>query len=309
MPAGRPDKKTLLPGSTLLHQWRRQYCLQVRANKALGASRLLPYALVSVVSLPLHITGHGALPTASTMRIDLINLDRSPERLQRFHESNAHILDVERLPAVDGRTVAREFLQEHGVIDGAMSDYTNGAMGTALSHMLLWERAITEDRVVTACEDDTIFHFEFEKRARDVLARLPQEWDLILWGWNFDAHMMFDMLVGLGPCLAEFNQKRLRDGLEEYRKTPVDARAFKLLRAFGIMCYSVSPAGARKLKSFCLPIRPMDVFFYGIDKKLPNNGLDIMMNAIYPDIQAYVSFPPLVASPNDKDASTVQVLA
>ncbi len=36
------------------------------------------------------------------MLIQLINLDRSPERLQQFTAVNGHLTNVERFPAIDG---------------------------------------------------------------------------------------------------------------------------------------------------------------------------------------------------------------
>ncbi len=49
----------------------------------------------------------------------------------------------------------------------------------------------------------------------------------------------------------------------------------------------------------------MDVFCPGLNRCVTNFGIDVMMNALYPSINAYVAFPPLAVSRNEKSASTV----
>jgi glycosyl transferase, family 25 len=87
----------------------------------------------------------------------------------------------------------------------------------------------------------------------------------------------------------------------------VTPQAFRLTRALGIPCYSVSPKGARALKAACLPLARIKVHFPGLNRHLPNFGIDVMMNNAYPQISAFVSFPPLVITRNEIRKSTVQM--
>jgi len=64
--------------------------------------------------------------------------------------------------------------------------------------------------------------------------------------------------------------------------------------------------GARAMKQHCLPLRNLEVFFPGLERMLPNTGIDIMLNDAYPRINAYVSFPPLIITKNLHSISTVQ---
>jgi GR25 family glycosyltransferase involved in LPS biosynthesis len=77
------------------------------------------------------------------MNINVINLDRTPERLAAFCSINAHLPRVVRFPAIDGQNVAPDDLRRGGMLDGSV-DYTPGAFGCALSHLALWDMASNE---------------------------------------------------------------------------------------------------------------------------------------------------------------------
>ena len=74
-----------------------------------------------------------------------------------------------------------------------------------------------------------------------------------------------------------------------------------MLRAFGAPRYSISPRGAQALKSACFPIRETEIYFPGIDRRIPNVGIDVGMNQTYPSMKAYAAFPPLVITKNERE--------
>lgn len=240
------------------------------------------------------------------MDIRVINLDRSKDRLLTFETLNSH-LNLKFLPfsAVDGKEVARGPLVDRGIITADLC-YGDGALGCALSHLALWDLAIEQKQSLTVCEDDAIFNRGFEVAAESLIKALPGEWHMILWGWNFDSVLLFDMLPGVSPCLGIFNQARMRMGIDAYQSASLMPRPFRLVRAFGTVGYSVSPTGAQALKQHCLPFRNMDIFFPGLERSVPNRDLGIMVNDAYPRIHAYVSFPPLIITRNLHSISTVQ---
>lgn len=237
------------------------------------------------------------------MEISLVNLDRSPERLAAFRRINTHLASVVRVPAMEGSRFSRPLLIEKKILAEPMAEYTNGAIGCALSHLSLWETAVREKKTLTVAEDDAVFHSHFDALAPSLIASLPQDWDILLWGWNFDSILLFDMLPG-APCLGNFDQQQLRSAVAAYQTSKIDPRAFRLMRAFGTVAYSVSPAGAERLYGHCVPIRPMNTFYPGLNRTLSNTGIDRMMNEAYPSLQSYVCFPPLVVTENDHAAST-----
>jgi hypothetical protein len=79
----------------------------------------------------------------------------------------------------------------------------------------------------------------------------------------------------------------------------------RLHRALGTVCYTVSPKGAAKLTALCVPLAPQRVYFPLLDRESDNTGIDIAMNAAYPQLAAYVGFPPLALTLNDPALSTV----
>ena len=239
-----------------------------------------------------------------TMEISLINLDRCSDRLAKFHSTNAHLTAISRVAALEGARFSRDVLIRNNILANPMPEYTNGAIGCALSHLSLWELAVREKKMLTVAEDDAIFHNDFDSLAKEVIDTLPPEWDIVLWGWNFDSFLLFDMLPGASSCLAQFDQAKLRTGISTYQKSDISPKAYRLMRAFGTICYSISPAGAERLHNHCVPIRPMNTFYPGLNRSLVNIGIDRMMNEAYPSLSAFVCFPPLVATENDNGAST-----
>ncbi|MFP5230538.1 MAG: glycosyltransferase family 25 protein, partial [Acidobacteriota bacterium] len=223
------------------------------------------------------------------MDVTLINLDRSSERLAAFHRMNGHLQSVTRVAASDGARYPRPMLIEKKILAGPMPEYTNGAIGCALSHLGQWEQAVRDQKVATVAEDDAIFHRDFDMLAPAVLANLPADWDILLWGWNFDSILLFDLAPGV-PCLGNFDQAALRASLGGWQQSAMASapRPFRLMRAFGTVCYSVSPAGAERLYNHCVPIRPMDTFYPGLNRTLSNTGIDRMMNEAYPSLQSWV---------------------
>jgi hypothetical protein len=138
-----------------------------------------------------------------------------------------------------------------------------------------------------------------------IVTTLRDDWDYILWGYNFDTLMSFDMVPGLTSCTAMFDQSKMRRALPVFHQRRMQTTAFRLSRALGTPAYSVTPRGAKKLLAFCLPIRPLDVEFPLIGRR-PNCGIDFMLNKLYPRIAAYVAVPALALTANDTGRSTIQ---
>jgi GR25 family glycosyltransferase involved in LPS biosynthesis len=173
------------------------------------------------------------------------------------------------LPAVDGERLDMAALAADPAIGKDIAQcYGKGAIGNALSHLAMWHEAIETNSTLTVCENDAIFNRRFSETAQRTIDGLPTGWDMVLWGWNFHGEMVFDMLPGVSPALCGCDQNRMRHTLCEFQEQDIVPQPFKLLRAFGTPCYSVSPKGAQVLKSSCFPIRPLNVHFPGINRGL-----------------------------------------
>jgi glycosyl transferase family 25 len=247
------------------------------------------------------------------MLIHLINLDRSTLRLAQFHALNGHLAEVLRVSAVDGRTVDLPRLVRSGLVRGdILTTYSPGGIGAAISHIALWEIAISKGSPLTICEDDAIFNFSFDVQAPILMDSLRPNWDFILWGWNFDASLCFEFLPGVNSLLARFEQNRLRANCEAFQRLSLNSRAFRLMSFFGSTCYSISARGAAALKATCLPLRPLvpcrSVFESDphVCDHTDSVGIDTAVNSVVSQLNSYVCFPPLVVTKNDWENSTIQ---
>lgn len=242
------------------------------------------------------------------MKYFVISLKRTPERLDRFYASNeCHQNQIEHFEAVDGRDMDRSLLVAQGVIEANLPHYSNGAIGAALSHKCLWELAVKLDQPITVFEDDAIMNDRFFDKAKEFTARAGN-WEYIQWGWNFDSFLTFMLPGGFSPCVAHFSQDEMRSNMRHFQRQNMEHSIYRILGVFGIPAYTVSPTGARKLLEWCFPLCELDVFFWGLNRHLPNNGIDIVMNSFFrePDNNALVAFPPLVITSNDHSISTIQ---
>jgi len=230
----------------------------------------------------------------------LINLDRSAERLARFHAANGFLSNVQRFAAIDGGALDRRDLVSRGVIDAQLS-YSDHDLGCALSHMRLWETALKKDAALTVFEDDAVVNRRFAQRSAALLNGLPGDWDYVLWGWNFDTVLAVDLLPGISQTVMMCDQESLRGRLHMFQDLNFDVAALPLLCAFGLMAYSISPGGARKLLGSCRPLRPFKLIIGNPDFSVDNTSIDVMMSALYPQLRAFVCVPPLVVSPNVRE--------
>ncbi len=237
----------------------------------------------------------------------VINLDRVPARFDAFRAVNPHLSDVSRYSAVDGPRLDIASLASRGLVtSNVLETYATSALGNALSHLALWNAAIESGTVLTVAEDDAVFNVDFERAAGRIMGALAPDWDIVLWGFNFDAFISFEMLPGVSYCLGQFDQQSLRAGLAAFQRQAIAPQAFKLRWAFGTMSYSISPRGARLFRDGLCPLRPMVANIPEGSRAAPGGayfksvGIDNAMSSLYPRLNAFVSFPPLVVSKNER---------
>ena len=244
------------------------------------------------------------LSTTGGSPIYLVNLDRSADRLAEFQRRNAHLSNVVRFAAVDGKALDRKELIGAGVI-APDCGYTVGALGNAMSHITLWKRAVAQQITMSISEDDAVFSHIFEEQANRAMAMLPSDWDIIFWGWNFDAPLRVAVLPGVSEANLQCDQEHLRQNLSQFQRLKVSPILVRMLHAWGTMCYTVSPKGAQALLSMCLPLRPTLIDIAVIDRRIEAKTLDATLNTAHPLLKSFVCIPPLVVSENRHDTSTV----
>jgi GR25 family glycosyltransferase involved in LPS biosynthesis len=238
-------------------------------------------------------------------QVHYINLSRRPDRQEQFLRQDSASLNFTRVEAVDGNALQVENLVKEGLLAEPLRAYTLGAIGNALSHRGLWDRCVSSGRFMTIAEDDAVFNVSFARAAPRLIEGLPADWDIILWGWNFDSILEVEFIEGLTQTVMTLAPQKLREKVEAFRRKVFSAQALRLIHAFGTVCYSISPKGAEQLRRRCFPLKNETVRISGLQRSLLNFSLDTAMNAHYRQMKAYVSFPPLVWTENDKDDSDV----
>jgi GR25 family glycosyltransferase involved in LPS biosynthesis len=233
----------------------------------------------------------------------VISLARTPERWQAFEAANEGGPAYARFDAVDGRKIDPAELIASGMMTAGLG-YTLGAIGCALSHIAFWRACAVADGPVTVCEDDAILHPAFDACAA-AAADLRPDFDLILWGWNFNSVLAGELFDG-APFAMGFDEAKMRHATAAFCNHRPAPTLLRLHRAFGTLCYTLSPRGAAKLLALCLPLAPARVFFPLLNRESDNTGIDIPMNAAYPKIAAYAAFPPLALTLNVTALSTVE---
>ncbi len=235
--------------------------------------------------------------------IHVISLARTQERLTRFEADNPALRDWRVFPAVDGTTVSAA---ERDAL-GDTSLWSHGGVGAALSQQRLWRLCVDSQTPITLCEDDAILRDGFVDLSMALISAVP-DYDLILWGWNFDSIAEAEMTPGLPIALAA-DQGRFRESPETFRRSDAAAVPLRLLGALGTPCYTVSPKGAAKLLAKALPVGNARLRLPLMPGEIENVTPDIALSCLYRSLSAYLAFPPLAASRNEWSLSTVRLPA
>ena len=207
------------------------------------------------------------------MDIQLINLDRNAGRLGEFLVTNPHLSNVHRFPAIDGSSISRKKFCDHGIFRSEMAAYSNGAVGCALSHLALWQKA-----VLTIAADDgprgrryNQCVFSVRRCGNRIASAGLGHCSL---GLELDSILHFNFLPGVSPCLRNLFRARVEEEHQPISAALLETASLSSPAGLWHLGYSISPGGAEKFASHCLPIREMDVFCPGLNRAVPNFGID-----------------------------------
>lgn len=235
------------------------------------------------------------------MKKFVISLDRTPERLNEFLKSNS-TLDLFKFKAIDGLSISREQLLHDGIIDLSLK-YSNGAIGCALSHITLWRHCVAINEPITIIEDDCILHTDFHNTSEQ-LSSSVNDYDLIQWGWNFEAPIIYLHSSELGNLSVSYDHDHLLQNIESFKTHNCVSTLSKVIRFFGSTCYSITPLGATKLINLLLPLK--DVYEYNNFFFTTNPGIDATLNYVHPIMNSFACIPPIAFTTNDKKKTTIQ---
>lgn len=214
-------------------------------------------------------------------------------------------MPVQRISAVDGKTLDVPHLAQIGIIaPEAMpryylpleqklfgTDLTDGGIGCALSHMLIWrdiirqysEGSANDSSVFLVLEDDCEFAQGLtEKVLNDRLAHVPSDWELVYLGGQDLLHRQHQYQVSPGV-------RRLYKGFRE------------------TTAYVINVAGAKTCLEVCVPMH------WQVDTHLNDESLRNGLTRLKGDEsectfkpRGYCLWPPIVAQQRDNFPTDVQ---
>jgi GR25 family glycosyltransferase involved in LPS biosynthesis len=234
----------------------------------------------------------------------VISLERTPQRFEQFLAWNFD-QGFERFVAFDGSKLVVEDCIRQGLIS-ASNRYVAGALGVALSHVTLWQNCVTENRPFHIAEDDIILRTDFRVASAKLLETV-RAWDIVLWTHNFDWPVKVTPSPGAGPAVIKYDDPCKIIDPSAFRSATSPSVLLPLVSAASLACYSISPTGAKKMLSACLPIGDrMAEYAVRADTGWINTGLDVEMSRHYAKQNAFLAMPPLALAQNDHETSTIR---
>ncbi len=240
----------------------------------------------------------------------LINLEREPNKYSDFLARNSRTgLRFKRFQAIDGRELTLDDCIKRNLIKTDTVAYTPGAIGCGASHFALWKMAVAANNNMLVIEDDAFCRDDMIDQLQELLATV-NNWDIILLGYNTDAILDIQIFEQCDYGGFFSNPRPSCEQLQLFAKSTNNVTAVRLNNAFGTCSYLISPQGAQKL----LQLFPMDnrqVVIPGNKSRFGKDTfycmtLDMMMNTLYRQINAYAAIPPLVVPLNNPEASSTR---
>lgn len=197
------------------------------------------------------------------MRAYLVNLDRSPDRLGFFMEQARLLgLDVERVPAIDGRTLPEALVAHHAALPphpcNRWKPLTRGEIACLLSHRQAWLRFLdsgapwgffAEDDIHLAAaagcfigREDWIAPGVVIVKAETVFARQVGSWPYARLSGGFVTRQLWSYHWGAGGYFLSRAAAERLAGLELTEGLPVDLLLFGQAAPHGLPVHQLSPA-------------------------------------------------------------------
>jgi GR25 family glycosyltransferase involved in LPS biosynthesis len=159
---------------------------------------VIAVSIVLLVVLVCHHNGDTFVDNPSNIRVYVINLDRSRDRLSHFKQAIQFSdlpADFVRVSAVDAKRLdISKFISQEArseIIASEKNGYrkkhyelTRGAVGCFLSHIKVWKLiADSDDHYGIVFEDDASLHPQTNKKLIKNMKHIPGDWDIILLGY------------------------------------------------------------------------------------------------------------------------------
>tara|TARA_B100000674_G_scaffold458659_1_gene435108 strand:+ start:9520 stop:10275 length:756 start_codon:yes stop_codon:yes gene_type:complete len=237
------------------------------------------------------------------MRVAVISLKRTPKRWADFIERNQKALnncELLRIDGIDGRELLNSNIKSRLISSSAHQNWSPGAIGIGLSHLLCWRLCCNSKSPLVVLEDDVVLADNWQLTLEQLLK--PNA-GMVLMGWNLDSMLRAEfsdqeeMISLFEPAYPSENALNSVVNSKEVRHSR------RLRHAFGLPGYWIQPVLAQLLlnKIDCLETRPLHLG-RGFPE-IETLGIDALLNLHYQKIRAEVVMPPLTLALNDPHTS------
>lgn len=228
----------------------------------------------------------------------VISLARTPQRLDRFRKWNAASgIEFEVLNAVDGRGLMTNLVGPSVLKPGTVS-YKRGAVGSALSHRMLWRACADGETPFLICEDDAALRADAASAIPALMDSLPAGWDMVCLGYNADVSIELDVGAGIRLRFEFPGKDPTPEQLDRFVSSATPIGAARLVSFFGLCAYVLSPAGAKRLLDLCFPLDDRTIFVESLGRKIGVTTLDGRINTHLAELNAYAAVPPIALPDN-----------
>ena len=231
------------------------------------------------------------------------------ERLNVFLNENDSVSDAQVIMGMNAHKVTSDPAMAEEIRKGSSEDCTwpMGSICCGLAHFKALQECVQTNEPVSIFEDDAILVKDFDSKTLELIVQIDGDWDIIQWGFNWDAFMHYRMLGEEGPIFNLFLQSQIEKfRVDKFKSSGRKSTLFPLVSSFGMHAYTVSPAGAKKILEFYPKVSNYYVNNIGlVGASYWCSSLDMVLNAFYDSNSAYVALPPLSYVVNDKQASAI----
>ena len=237
------------------------------------------------------------------MSAKVITMNTQSARFKAFEFNNQH-LQYDIFMGLSGKSLSSDDRIAAGFVTpelAAINEPTDSRLGVALSHFSLWVEILKTGSGMLIMEDDVMTHPAIWSQVE----RIPDldQKDMILFSCNMDSTMAVISPEGVGSICTFEPQNPHPDWIQSaLAKTDIQKiRYNKIRRAFGLCCYYVTPKGAKKLVENLFPLRTDSIFVPHLPHLVMQAGLDRRLNALYDELDAFITTPFLAYTPHENE--------
>ena len=237
------------------------------------------------------------------MRVAVISLRRTPERWKAFLKRNQKSLndcDLQRVDGVDGSELINSKIKSNLIDPSAHKDWSAGAIGAGLSHLLCWRMCCNSKSPLVVLEDDVVLAYDWHLKLKQLINPGAK---MVLLGWNLDSMLRAEfskqqeMISLFEPAYPSEKDLQAIVNSDETR------RIKRLRYSFGLPGYWIEPALAGHLLH---TIKRLEALPLDLGRGFPpitTRGIDSLLNLHYRKFNAEIIMPPLALALNNQDTS------